>query len=90
MLPLSLIPEKYAPPTDAEPPLINGKECPISMTFGVVQYLKGESLDDCIGRADAAMYQGKPRWQESDCLIRIDKSARASFFSKLKHHSQPV
>ena len=45
--------------TDAEPPLINGKECPISMTFGVVQYLKGESLDDCIGRADAAMYQGK-------------------------------
>ena len=29
------------------------------MTFGVVQYLKGESLDDCIGRADAAMYQGK-------------------------------
>jgi|GEM_PF-1537744 len=45
--------------TEAEPPLINGKECPISMTFGVVQYLKGESLDDCIGRADAAMYQGK-------------------------------
>jgi diguanylate cyclase (GGDEF)-like protein/PAS domain S-box-containing protein len=36
-----------------------GVQLGITMTFGVVARQPGESMDDCIARADAAMYEGK-------------------------------
>ena len=38
-----------------------GQRLSITMTFGVAGYRKGESLDTCITRADAALYHGKER-----------------------------
>jgi diguanylate cyclase (GGDEF)-like protein len=32
---------------------------PVTMTFGVSQWRPGESVDDCIARADRALYRGK-------------------------------
>lgn len=36
-----------------------GSRLHISMTFGATEYRRGESLDHCIARADAALYRGK-------------------------------
>ena len=36
-----------------------GETIGITMTFGVATYRKGETLDNCIARADTAMYHGK-------------------------------
>lgn len=36
-----------------------GKRLRITMTFGVAEHRKGESLEACIARADAALYHGK-------------------------------
>jgi diguanylate cyclase (GGDEF)-like protein len=36
-----------------------GKRLRITMTFGVAEHRKGESLETCIARADAALYHGK-------------------------------
>jgi PleD family two-component response regulator len=36
-----------------------GKSLGVTMTFGVATYRKGETLDACIARADAALYRGK-------------------------------
>jgi diguanylate cyclase (GGDEF)-like protein len=38
-----------------------GQRLSITMTFGVAGYRKGETLDACIARADAALYHGKER-----------------------------
>ena len=37
----------------------SGERHRITMTFGVANYIKGESLDNCIARADTALYSGK-------------------------------
>ena len=36
-----------------------GKRLRITMTFGVAEHRKGESLEACIARADSALYHGK-------------------------------
>lgn len=36
-----------------------GKNIPVSMTFGVSTYSKTSNIDDCIAKADKALYQGK-------------------------------
>ncbi|WP_116367139.1 sensor domain-containing diguanylate cyclase [Parahaliea mediterranea] len=36
-----------------------GHRLRISMTFGVSEFRRGESLEQCVARADAALYQGK-------------------------------
>jgi diguanylate cyclase (GGDEF)-like protein len=36
-----------------------GKSLAVTMTLGVATYRKGETLDACIARADAALYRGK-------------------------------
>ena len=33
----------------------------VTMTFGIATYRKGETLDNCIARADAALYEGKEK-----------------------------
>ena len=38
-----------------------GRRLNITMTFGVASFLRGETLDSCIARADTALYQGKER-----------------------------
>lgn len=38
-----------------------GERLSITMTFGIAVHRKGESLDACISRADAALYEGKER-----------------------------
>jgi len=42
-----------------EPAIIGEQKFHISMTFGVAEYRQGERMDECISRADAAMYKGK-------------------------------
>jgi diguanylate cyclase (GGDEF)-like protein len=37
----------------------NGQQLKVTMTFGVAAYIDGLRLDDCIARADQAMYKGK-------------------------------
>lgn len=37
----------------------SGQSLSITMTFGVARFEKGESLDNCIARADAALYRAK-------------------------------
>ncbi|MCK4696207.1 MAG: GGDEF domain-containing protein, partial [Candidatus Cloacimonetes bacterium] len=36
-----------------------GKNIPVSMTFGVSTYSKTSNIDDCIVKADKALYRGK-------------------------------
>jgi diguanylate cyclase (GGDEF)-like protein len=38
-----------------------GEHLNITMTFGVASFLRGETLESCIARADTALYQGKER-----------------------------
>lgn len=39
----------------------DGEQLGITMTFGIAAHRKGEPLDACIARADAALYTGKER-----------------------------
>jgi len=36
-----------------------GQQLGVTMTFGIATYRKGETLDQCIARADRALYEGK-------------------------------
>lgn len=38
-----------------------GQRVPTTMTFGVAAWSKGDSVDDCVRRADEALYAGKSR-----------------------------
>ncbi|MFT6274202.1 MAG: diguanylate cyclase (GGDEF)-like protein [Halioglobus sp.] len=38
-----------------------GQHINVTMTFGVASFLRGETLENCIARADTALYQGKER-----------------------------
>ncbi|AQA16882.1 hypothetical protein BST95_00265 [Halioglobus japonicus] len=38
-----------------------GERLSLTMTFGVAEYRKGETLDACVARADTALYHGKER-----------------------------
>lgn len=38
-----------------------GKRVNVTLTFGVATHRKGENLDNCIARADTALYHGKER-----------------------------
>ncbi|MBL6999200.1 MAG: ABC transporter substrate-binding protein [Gammaproteobacteria bacterium] len=44
---------------------------PVSCSFGITEYLKHESVDDFIRRADRAMYQAKQSGK--DCIHSIEK-----------------
>lgn len=51
--------EKVRQKISEEPFEINNQQFAITVSIGVAAYVEGHSLDDCIKRADSAMYQAK-------------------------------
>ncbi len=49
----------------------------ITMTFGVAAYFGGSSIDECVRRADEALYGGKHRGKNQVALEESDSTARA-------------
>jgi PleD family two-component response regulator len=45
---------------ESSPPIFEGSLVPLTMTFGVATF-GGGSIDDCLRRADEALYEGKSR-----------------------------
>jgi diguanylate cyclase (GGDEF)-like protein len=55
----TVLAEKVRAAVAAEAIHIEDRTLTLSMTFGVAEYRPDESLDDCLKRADDALYQGK-------------------------------
>ncbi|TXS89234.1 diguanylate cyclase [Parahaliea maris] len=54
-----------------------GTRLHISMTFGATEYRRGESLDHCVARADAALYRGKDAGRNR-VVLDIERRAAAT------------
>lgn len=51
--------EKLRATASSTPLVIHSTSIPLSVTFGVTEYVDGMSVDDCVRAADQAMYAGK-------------------------------
>jgi diguanylate cyclase (GGDEF)-like protein len=52
--------ERLREAIESAPPTFEGSSIPVTMTFGVATF-GGGSIDDCLRRADEALYEGKSR-----------------------------
>ncbi|MCZ6832092.1 MAG: GGDEF domain-containing protein [Gammaproteobacteria bacterium] len=55
----ALLAEKLCSTLEARRFEFGGQRLGVTMTFGLATFRKGETLENCIARADAALYQGK-------------------------------
>ena len=55
-----------------------GQQLGVTMTFGIVTFRKGETLDQCIARADAALYEGKEQGRNR---VRVGSQANLPLIS---------
>ncbi|MFV0277307.1 MAG: diguanylate cyclase [Parahaliea sp.] len=52
----------------------SGERLRVTMTFGVSEFQRGESLDNCIARADTALYRGKEEGRDRVVVGRASKT----------------
>lgn len=69
--------EKVRAAVRDNPARFRDREIPLSITFGVVEFAAGASLDDCLLAADEALYAGKSRGKNQVMTFSQLASARA-------------